>query len=306
MERVEMELFERLDEISENGAISRREPSTALILSFCPGLGQHYAGHIVRGIVLYTLLIIVSWLSAILFLFIESRLSIILFVIPPAGYLLIALDAHRLAARAPGDYRLKWYNRAWIYGTIFLILLFTVNPLMDYIVGKNITRACIGSTSAMEPAVLENDVLSINKLTYLFDSPGRGDIAVLNYGADADAGVTKIAKDQLIRRIIAIPGDTIEVRGREVYLNGKLLEEPYAYFDDDPTAPLSDYRSALVPPNSYFVLGDNRHHSLDSRDINFIERERLVGKIAKVYWSWNFDDELGSMFKWNRVGLPVN
>jgi signal peptidase I len=306
-----MEIFERLKEISEKGAVSRREPYRALILSLCPGLGQHYAGHIVRGIALYISLIIGSWLLAILFLFIESRLSIILFIIPPAGYLLIALDAYRLAGKAPADYRLKWYNRAWIYGAVFLALLFTVNPLMDYTVGKKITRACMGFTSAMEPTILEHDVLLINKLAYLIDSPGRGDIAVLNYSGDEEPGVTKIATDQLIRRIVALPGDTIEVMGREVYLNGKLLREPYAYFDDDPIAiargaALSNYSSALVPPNSYFVLGDNRRHSLDSRDINFIERERLVGKITKVYWSWNFDEKAGGPIKWNRVGLPVN
>lgn len=311
MKRVEMEIFERLDEISENGTISRREPSRALILSLCPGLGQHYAGHIVRGIAFYTLLIFISWLSAILFLFIESRLSIILFVIPFAGYLLIALDAYRLALKAPSDYKLQWYNRVWIYGAVFLTLLFTVNPLMDYTVGKKITRACIGSTSAMEPTILENDVLPINRLAYLFASPGRGDIAVLNFSDDEKEGVTKLATDQLIRRIVAIPGDTIEVRGREVYLNGKLLKEPYAYFDDDPIsitrgADLSNYSSARVPPNSYFVLGDNRSHSLDSRHMDFIKRERLVGKITKVYWSWNFDDKVGATFKWNRVGLPVN
>ena len=303
-------MFQKLEEISERGEISPREPVKALLLSLCPGLGQQYAGHLVRGIILYILLIVVSWLTAILFMFMESRASIVLFLIPVACFIAIAVDACLLAARQPGDYRLKWYNRSWIYAVVFLMLLVTVNPLMDIAIGRNVTRASLMGSISMEPTILRNDVLLVNKLTYRFVEPKRGDIVYIVFDKTKEGGLSEISEDHLIRRVIAVPGDTIEIRGKDVFVNHDKLEEPYAHHDEHivPTANYTNddrFGPAVVPPDSYFVLGDNRSYSIDSRILGFIDREKITGKVTKVYWSWNFDRMGDGTIKLDRVGITV-
>lgn len=272
--------------------IKPREPLNALLLSICPGLGQMYAGHLIRGIVLYLVLIIVSWLAAIAFMYVENRVaSILLLSVPFIGVPLIALDAFRCAKRQPQNYRLAWFNRAWAYAAIFLALLATANPLMDFIVGKKVVRAFYVTSVSMYPTVLVNDILVVNKLA----SPKKGDIALVEYAQETkkSAQLTRIMEDQLIRRIIAGPGDTIEIRGRDVLVNGEKLSEPYAYYSDEVSAiniggDMNKFGPKKVPADSYFVLGDNRNFSMDSRILGFVDKNRIGGKVTKVFWSWNF------------------
>lgn len=101
-------LKEKLREIDEKGEISPRNPMKAFLFSMlCPGLGQQYAGDLIRGASLYTALIVVSWLSAILFMLIGSRISILLFAVPVAGFFLIAFDAYLCASKQPHDYKMR-------------------------------------------------------------------------------------------------------------------------------------------------------------------------------------------------------
>ena len=304
-------MFGKLEEISRSGEIESREPVKALMLSLCPGLGQQYSGHLIRGILLYVSLIVISWLAAALFMFIQSRLSIILFLVPVIGFIAIAVDAYRLAAAQPEGYRLKWYNRSWIYAAVFIALLFTVNPLMNIVAGSSITRAYLVSSVAMEPYLLKNDVLLVNMLAYKIGEPQRGDIVYIAQGKGAGAGVTEISEDQLIRRIIAVPGDIIVIKGRDVFVNHKKLEEEYAYFDEDNRSLMEyidgySFGAKVVPPGAYYVLGDNRTYSIDSRILGFIERDKIKGKITKIYWSWNFQNKDKRTIKWDRVGKPVS
>lgn len=301
-------MFEKLKEIDAKGEISPRDPRKAVLLSLiCPGLGQQYAGNIVRGIVLYSSLIVISWLSAILFMMIGSRISIILFAVPVAGFLFVALDAYRLAESKPKDYIKRWFNKTEVYAGIFLLLLVTVNPLMDLIVGSTIVRAFAVYSDSMAPAILKHDLLLVNKLAYKASRPKRGDIALIVFDKKKKSGVTKVIDDELVRRVIAVPGDTVEVRGKEVLVNGQKLQEPYAFYD---TAVVAMGNSAeenkigpvKVPDGQYFVLGDNRNYSIDSRILGFIEEKKVGGKITKIFWSWNFDD---NSIKWERTGMAV-
>jgi len=312
----------------ENGvSAGYRNPTVALLLSVCPGLGQQYAGHLVRGIVLYVALIVVSWLAAIAFMYIDSRVSIVFLAVPFVGVALIALDAWRLARKQPADYQLKWFNRPVVYAGVFLFLLFTVNPLMDMLVGANIVRAFPVTSSSMAPTVLKNDLLVINKLS----EPGRGDVVLIDFRGEGASsrfsdvidielfrrivhslfGKDEIAyKDgQLVRRLIALPGDTVEIKDGKVAVNGTRLEEPYlmrdipAHGEDPVEQPFTDdFGPETVPEGMVFVLGDNRGFSIDSRVLGPIPRKQVVGKVTKVFWSWNFDDH---QIHWERTALPV-
>ncbi|MDH3976137.1 MAG: signal peptidase I [Deltaproteobacteria bacterium] len=303
-------MLEKLKEISANGEISTRKPVVAFLMSICPGLGQQYAGYLVRGIVLYFSIILISWLIAIAFMFVNSKAGVVLFAIPVITFFAIAFDAYRLAGKEDKNYRLQWFNRGWIYATVFLLLLFTVNPLIDILIGSTVTRASLTNTIAMEPAILKHDVLLINKLAYRLGEPKKDDIVSISYDEEAYKGLSKITGDHIIRRIVALPGDKVEVDGRDVLVNGKALKESYGYYDDKilPEANLMEditFKLKVVPPDNYFVLGDNRSYSMDSRILGFIPKEKIVGKVTRVYWSWNFEASKGGTIKWDRVALPL-
>lgn len=299
-------LIEKLKDLDEKGEISPRSPIKAFLFSIlCPGLGQQYAGDLIRGIALYVALIVLSWVSAILFMLIGSRISIILFAVPVAGFLFIAYDAYKCASKQPIDYKMRWYNRKGIYLGVFLLLLVTVNPLMDFIVGRNVVRAYMVHTASMVPTLLEHDLLLVNKLAYKVSSPSRGDIVLIMFGKGRHSGVTKVIDDELLLRVVALPSETVEMRGNEVLVNGMKLDEPYARYETSLVYSGSGENSFTpqrVPENSYFVLGDNRNHSLDSRVFGFIDKERLGGKITKVFWSWNLEEK---KIKWERTGMGV-
>jgi signal peptidase I len=281
-----------------------RKPLVALLLSICPGLGQQYAGKLFRGIFAYIALIVISWLAAIAYMFEESRaLSLVLLAVPFAGAALIAVDAVNCARRQPPDYRLKWFNRGWVYAGVFVGLLVTVNPLMDYLVGKRVVRAYLATTDSMYPAVYRYDLVMINKLL----RPDRGDIVLIAFKERGRERASSVIRDQILRRVIARAGDTVEIRGRRVYLNGELLKEPYASYRETPT--YNEYVSTgyrwgprEVPENAFFVLSDARQYGFDGRIFGFVDVSEISGVAKKVFWSWNFDK---SQFQWARTALNL-
>jgi signal peptidase I len=127
--------------------------------------------------------------------------------------------------------------------------------------------------TSMMPRLENHDRLFINKFVYHFEGIDRGDVVVFHYPLDP-------AKSY-IKRVIALPGDRIQiVRGR-VWLNGKMLREPYVpvrYRDDDSMAAM------VVPPDCYFVMGDHRSISSDSRAFGPVERSLIYGKAEFIYW----------------------
>lgn len=281
---------------------SPRKPLTALLLSVCPGLGQHYAGHMKRGILFYVALIIASWLAAIAFMSIRSKLSIIFLCVPFIGAGLIALDAWNCARKQPRNYRLQWFNRPWIYGAVFLTLLFTVNPLMDFLVGRQIVRAFFMTSSSMSPTILDRDIVLVNKLAF----PKRGEIALIKFGdSKPGAKLTQLIDDQFIKRVVATPGDTLEIRNDMVWVNGQKIDESYAHFNGTlrfSSAQGSNFGPRLVPAGAYFVMGDNRNESIDSRILGFIKEEQIGGTVTKVFWSWNFEE---GGIRWDRTAKSL-
>lgn len=206
------------------------------------------------------------------------------------------------APAASRKYRLQWFNRPWIYAAVFLALLFTVNPLMDLLIGGQVLRAFFMNSSSMEPAILSRDIVLVNKLAY----PKRGEIALVKFGERKSAAkLTKLIDDQLIKRVIAVPGDTLEIRNNVVWINGLKIEEPYANFSGTlrfSSAQNANFGPKRVPSGYCFVMGDNRNESLDSRTLGFIHEDQIGGTATKVFWSWNLEE--GSI-RWDRTAKSL-
>lgn len=126
---------------------------------------------------------------------------------------------------------------------------------------------------SMENTLFDRERLMVDKLSYRFIEPKRGEIIVFKY--------PKNPKSRFVKRVIGIPGDVIEIRDRVVYVNGVPLDEPYikapTYYNMSPVK---------VLPNHVFVMGDNRNNSLDSRfaDVGQIPYELIVGRALFSYW----------------------
>jgi signal peptidase I len=127
--------------------------------------------------------------------------------------------------------------------------------------------------TSMLPQLVDRDRLFINKFVYRFTSIERGDVVVFHYPRDPEKSY--------IKRIIAVPGDRLWIQQGQVWLNGKLLPEGYVpeiYRDSRSMAEI------VVPSDSYFVMGDHRSISSDSREFGPVERTLIYGKAAFVYW----------------------
>ncbi len=125
----------------------------------------------------------------------------------------------------------------------------------------------------MMPGLSDQERIFINKFVYRFESIGRGDIVVFHYPRDPSKSY--------IKRIIGVAGDRIQIDDGRVYVNGSLIDEPYI---PDEFKDFRSYPDVVVPPNCYFVLGDHRNRSDDSRDFGPVEEKYIYGKAVFVYW----------------------
>jgi len=125
--------------------------------------------------------------------------------------------------------------------------------------------------SSMTPGIRDGDRILVDHFSYVFGEVHRGDIVVLQYPLDP-------ALDY-IKRVIGLPGDQVEIRAGAVWVNGERLDEPYVAAPDPRTR-----LATVVEPEHYFVLGDNRPHSSDSREFGQVPRDHLRGKVDVRVW----------------------
>jgi len=139
-----------------------------------------------------------------------------------------------------------------------------------------------------------NQYVLVYKVSYKLGNPHRGDVVVFNYPLATER--------DFIKRVIGLPGETVELRDKKVYINGTALDEPYVHFLAPPSGPSEfhevtsfdvreRYGPVTVPPNHYFVMGDNRDNSQDSRYWGFLPRELVKGKSLVIYWSYQAERE---------------
>jgi len=145
-----------------------------------------------------------------------------------------------------------------------LLLTFFIFWLVNSLVGRYRIDG-----SSMNPTLQNGQYLLINNISYLMDEPERGDVIVFHHPA---------SELNLIKRVIALPGDHVEVQNNQVMVNGVHLDEPYIQ-----AAP-SYINSWDVPEDNYFVLGDNRNNSSDSHNWGYLPEENIVGKAMFIYW----------------------
>lgn len=179
-------------------------------------------------------------------------------------------------------------------------------------------------TSSMEPNLLIGDHLLVDKLVF---SPSsgviedalfakrkiqRGDVVVFKYPEDP-------ARDY-IKRVIGLPGDRVEIQEKRVLINGAVIDEPYAHFEQPPLRPSDpeyglfaedgrdNFGPRLVPANAVLVLGDNRDNSKDSRFWGFLPVDQIKGRAVLVYWSYEASREeyqRGASFQWVKDTLSA-
>lgn len=153
------------------------------------------------------------------------------------------------------------------------------------------------SHEAMVPALLPGDHVITHKAAYHAADPQRGEVVVYRY---PDKNGTLF-----LHRVIGVPGDRIKVHNQVVSVNDEVLTEPYVEHTD-PSSMSGNVRDNLgpvtVPPDTYFVLGDNREESLDSRFLGPISKEHILGRAMFIYWSVNPGTRTP---RWDRLNQPV-
>jgi signal peptidase I len=124
---------------------------------------------------------------------------------------------------------------------------------------------------SMQPTLYAGDFVIVNKLAYRLGEPKRGDVIVFRYPPAPE-------QEPYIKRIIGLPGDRVTISGGKVAINGEFLEEPYL------NVTTNQGGEWIVPPDSLFVMGDNRNSSSDSRAWGMVPFENVIGKGLVVYW----------------------
>jgi signal peptidase I len=167
-------------------------------------------------------------------------------------------------------------------------------------------------SGSMKPTLQIGDHILVSKFNYgvklpflrstliPIGTPKRGDILVFIYPEDR-------SKD-FIKRLIGLPGDTIEIRNKKILMNGLPLNDTHGVYSDNliipgSVQPRDNFGPVTVPEDSIFVMGDNRDESYDSRFWGFVKMKDVLGKALIIYWSWNHED---TWVRWGRIGTILH
>jgi signal peptidase I len=294
-------------------AESVRRPWIAVLLSLlCTGLGHIYCGRFVKGLVLYTISFFFMPLVAVSAM-VGVNTTVLLLIAAGYGavtavYIYAIVDANKIAKQADRPYMLRDYNSLTVY--ILLVMLqvpFSFGIAFQF--RAHVMEAFSCPKRSMEPNIQVGDRFLVNKTAYASRSPQRGEIIVFNSPENRH--------QRWVKRVIAVAGDTIAVRGDEILLNRQpLAREPIqpghaalagfqstgslyretsgdlSYFVqlDTTEQPPADVEEIRIPPGMLFVLGDNRDQSCDSRTVGLIPQADVVGQAQFLYWpaqSWS-------------------
>lgn len=257
-----------------------KDPWLAVLLSrLLPGSGHIYIGKTWLGILLLIIVIVSS-------------------LLPLASIIASCLITYHAYIAAPGRRKISTSWLVAFFIVLFVLSLVNLAPLMRTYVAE----ARYIPSGSMLPTLQINDRLIIDKWSYRFQEPQRGDLivymvperAVICSGSSSipdpsdswsnlPTDKTKPSNPKLqyayIHRIIGLPGDKVEVKREQVYINNKTFQEKYIA-----EAPLYEFGPVTVPAKSYLVLGDNRNKSCDSHFWGPVPRENIIGKATKRFW----------------------
>ena len=169
----------------------------------------------------------------------------------------------------------------------------------------------IPSGSMIETLNIGDHIL-VNKFIYGIKIPFTDEVFIpISRPHHGDVIVFKFPEDEskdFIKRVIGEPGDVVEVRNKQVYVNGTLQDESYAIHRDPAVypreaQPRDNFGPFAVPQNSYFMMGDNRDHSMDSRYWGVVKLNKIKGKAFIIYWSW---DKSHYWVRWERIARVIH
>ncbi len=160
------------------------------------------------------------------------------------------------------------------YAEAFIIAL-----ILALIIRTFIIQAFKIPSGSMLPTLQIGDYILVNKFVYYFRAPKRGEIIVFKFPLNE--------KRDFIKRVIGLPGEEIQLKNRQVYINGKPIPESYtaSSLHSPQDAPGSSFGPFKVPDDSFFVMGDNRDNSMDSRIWGAVNKSKIKGKAFVIYWT---------------------
>ncbi len=306
-----------------------RRPWIAAALSLLqPGLGHLYAGRPGLALVpsvLGVLLVASMYLGALLVRLVPLNVVLPLLLIPVL-YIAVPIHAARIAKRTGSNYVLRPYNRWYVYAGFYVVLGILVIPAILEVVRERVVQAFRIPSGSMEPTIQVGDFLYVVKWPVEQRRPSRGGLVVFESVEEPGLNV--------VTRVVGMPGDTLAMTAGRLVRNGQLLDEPYAVHVDarrseDPVqrrkmkewqseyllqrvpdyAPdLQSWGPLVVPPDSFFGMGDNRDAAYDCRYYGFIPFTHVIGRPSVVYFSLDTraPGSLLSRIRWQRIGHRLN
>ncbi len=263
-----------------------------------PGLGQIYNGQARKGIIFILLQLLL--IPALMLSLNSSYVLIYICVMVSATlvyYVIAVRDAVNCAKNIGKEYQLKKYNKISIY--IAIIILTTIfNSSLKLLVRNNYVQAFKIPAGSMEPTLLVGDHILVDR-QMAARNPKRGDLVIFEYPEDP-------SKD-FVKRVVAVGGDIVAIKDKELYLNNSPVNESYSVHKETDLIPASknprdNFGPVTVPMGSYFMMGDNRDRSYDSRFWGFVDNSKIKGTVRNIYWSW---DRKKQEVRWNRIGVKV-
>ena len=207
-----------------------------------------------------------------------TRFVVLLFLLGIAVRVAAAVDAFRVAGA-----KRSWMVVLIVVAAVVLSEFVIREPLAHHYRDRYAQTFTIPSAS-MQSALLVGDYIVVDKSAYRSTDPRRGDIVVFTYPLDE--------RRTFIQRVIGLPGESLVIRGGDVHVNGKPLEEPWlagapAHRRDGSCNHAYGCEPVEIPRNAYFVMGDYRDNAMDSRYWGFVTRDKIKGRADWIYWSWD-------------------
>jgi signal peptidase I len=190
---------------------------------------------------------------------------------------------------------------------------FAIAILLAIFIRTFVVQAFKIPSGSMLPTLQIGDHLLVSKFIYgvkvpftgatliPIKSPERGDVVVFKYPRDPSV--------DYIKRVVGLPGETLKIINKQVYINGNAITDSHAHFSNSnilPGSPRDNLSPITIPEGKVFVMGDNRDNSHDSRFWGFVDKKDILGKAFIIYWSWNIETPLLSLdrltsVRWGRL-----
>lgn len=245
----------------------------------CPGFGQLYAGRARRGIA-FQLALIACFTGAVVLLRLHAPVAAIIVLVASGVTTVVAIIDGIVVARrsqAPRGFFGRWGPAI---GAAILASM-ALSMALVYVRASMIETYKVAS-EAMMPTLRTGDYLLIDVTAYDTAAPQRGDLIALRVPVPEEQAADRSSFVPFIKRVVAVAGDRVELRGTTLRVNGAIVTEPYAIYSGDEH---EGFPERTVPGDSVFVLGDNRDNSRDSRhfDPPFVAVENIIGRVEYVY-----------------------